>query len=161
MLLGVRRSFIMRRMENTPEIRAEIGARIGEAMVAAGYGQNMASAFARAVGVSPNTVYRWCSGAMVPDFWALEAISRVCRVSIDWIVRGEPSASTSEALDQWRKTPRGASATPAAVAFLRSLPLAGYVASPAFFDLALLAYEQGLTAPEAVAAAKLTTTVKG
>lgn len=139
-----------------PELLRAIGARIHEARIAAGYGDN-ASEFAREIGMAPNSVYRLEAGKMEPKVPTLERISRVCRVSMDWLVRGETTAGATSALDAWRATPRGASASPGAVAFLRSLPLAGYAATPAFFDLALLAYETGLTVsgeePETIAAA--------
>jgi len=146
-------------VEDSPAARRAIGARIGAARAAAGYGAN-ASAFARAIGVAPNTVYRWESGEIVPDVWRLESISRVCRVTMDYIVRGEAAPSATEALEAWRATPRGQTASPAALAFLRSVPLAGYVASPAFFDLLLLAYEQGLSPEEAATAARVTATLR-
>lgn len=142
-----------RTVEDSEATRIAVGRRIAEARAASPFAGN-ASAFARAVGVQPNTVYRWEDGAVVPDIFRLESIARVCRVSSDWLLRGAEDVTAHEALDQWLAGPRGQLAAPGAVRFLRSLPLAGYRPSPQFWDLALIAYESGLSPDDAATAAR-------
>jgi transcriptional regulator with XRE-family HTH domain len=145
-------------VEDTPESRKAIGDRIQRARLSAGY--ENAAEFARHVGVSPNTIYRWERGDVSPDIFRLESVSRVARVSTDWILRGSRQ-DASGPLETWLDTPRGRSASESAKQWLRELPIGGFVPSPAFFDLALLAFEQGLTPEEAVLAARFTESKKG
>jgi transcriptional regulator with XRE-family HTH domain len=140
-------------VEESPENRRAIGARIASARLSAGY--ENASEFARHVGVSPNTIYRWERGEVAPSIWQLESVSRVSRVTTDWILRGSRQ-DASERLDAWLETPRGRSAGEGARAWLRELPIGGFVPSDVFYDLALLAFEQGLSPDEAVVAARFT-----
>lgn len=148
----------MRDVKETPEARAEIGERIQRARVAAGY--TVAAEFARACGVQPNTLYRWERGDIAPDIFRLESIGRAARVSTDWLLRGAPPVAASRVLAAWKASARGASARPAAIAFLEALPLEGYEPSFMFYDLALLAFEQGLSPEAAALAAKFTEGVK-
>ena len=143
----------VRAVEESPENRRAIGARIASARLSAGY--ENASEFARHVGVSPNTIYRWERGEVAPSIWQLESVSRVSRVTTDWILRGSRQ-DASERLDAWLETPRGRSAGEGARAWLRELPIGGFVPSDVFYDLALLAFEQGLSPDEAVVAARFT-----
>lgn len=138
---------------DSPENRAAIGARIAHARLAAGY--ENAAAFAKRVGVTPNTLYRWESGKIVPDIWSLAAIAEVAEVSADWLLfaRERPHA---EELAAWRATARGQLASPPALAFMASVPLKGYRPTDTFFDLLLFAYEQGLDASDAVLGARYT-----
>lgn len=103
-------------------------------------------------------MYRWERGEVVPDIFGLESVARVARVSADWLLRGSVPSRHAEALAEWRKTPRGATASSAAYALLETLPLAGYEPKPAFFDLVLMAIEQGLSPESAVLAARFTET---
>jgi transcriptional regulator with XRE-family HTH domain len=141
-------------VDDTPANRKAIGARIGQARLSAGY--ENAAEFARACNVSPNTVYRWERGEVVPDIFGLESVARVSRVSADWLLRGTVPSRHAAALEEWRKTPRGQTASQAAYALLETLPLAGYEPKPAFFDLVLMAIEQGLPPETAVLAARFT-----
>lgn len=63
----------MHRVEETPEARSQIGGRIARARLEAGIRNK--SAFARAVGVQPNTIYRYETGEIVPDIFKLETIA--------------------------------------------------------------------------------------
>lgn len=146
-------------VEDTPENRAAIGERIARARAAAGL--TNASAFARDIGVVPNTVYRWEKGELAPDIWSLESIASACRVTTDWLLRGVGAGDVADVLLAWKHTPRGASASAEALTFIESVALPGYVPSPTFYDLLLFAFEQGLRGDEAVRAAKTTTTARG
>lgn len=145
-------------MRATPEERraraTEIGARIAAARDAAGY--RNATRFAAAIGADRNSVGRWERGEVVPDALFLEAISRVVRVSADYLLRGETPPEWTSTIATWQATPTGSRASAEALAFVRSLPVAGYVPSLRFLDLALVAFEHGLTPTEAAAAARET-----
>lgn len=141
-------------VEDTPESRKEIAERIRRARLSAGYENT--SEFARLVGVQPNTIYRAESGLNVPDIFTLEGISRVARVTIDSLIRGQEPSRGHKVLQEWLLTPRGASASEAAIAFLEALPLGGYTPTHGFYDLALFAYEQGLSGEDAALAARFT-----
>lgn len=130
-----------------------IGARIRQAREAVGL--HNASEFGRRVGVTPTTVYRWERGAVVPDIFNLADIARVTRTTMEWLVTGEERPENT-ALRDWLETETGKSAPPEAVAFLSSLPLLGYRPSSLFYDLALVAWRNGLTPEEAARAAKVT-----
>ena len=146
-------------VDETADTRAQVGQRIQRARLGAGY--TVAAEFARACGVQPNTVYRWERGDLVPDIFRLEQIATVARVSTDWLLRGDAPSAAPASLEAWRLTPRGQTASSDAMAFLRSLPLGGYEPpSAVFWDLALLAHEQGLTPSDAALAARLTETKK-
>jgi transcriptional regulator with XRE-family HTH domain len=140
-------------VENTPESRQAIGARICQAREAIGLGNR--SEFGRRVGVTPTTVYRWERGAVVPDIFNLYIIARVLRVTMEWLVSGE-ERHDREALQVWLTSPSGQSASPEAISFLTSLPLLGYTPSPLFYELAYVAWKNGLTQSEAARAAKAT-----
>lgn len=143
------------RVDDTPEDRVAIGARIRQAREA--IGEDNASEFARKVGVTPTTVYRWETGGNVPDIFRLLSIARTCRVRMEWLVGGiEPEHR--EAFARWLATPTGlaAQATAGAVPFLEGLPLLGYDPSDAFYDLAFMAYVRGLTPSDAARVAKTT-----
>jgi transcriptional regulator with XRE-family HTH domain len=158
--VSLRRTCTQRTVEavdETPENRKAIGGRIATARLSAGY--ENASEFARHVGVSPNTIYRWERGEVAPSIWQLESVSRVARVTTDWVLRGSREDASAR-LDAWLATPRGRSASEAARIWLRELPIGGFVPSDVFYDLALLAFEQGLSADEAVVAARFTESKK-
>lgn len=140
-------------VEDTAELRAQIAERIREARVAAGY--ENASAFARAISTSPHALYRYERGGVVPSIFMLYDIARVSGVSMEWLVSGaEPDAEP--ALLAWLETPTGRAAPPEAVAFLRGLRLGGFTATGLFYDLALVAWTNGLDASEATLAARAT-----
>lgn len=140
-------------VQNTPEARKEIGERIARARLTAGY--ENAAEFARLVGVQPNTLYRWERGDLVPSIWYLEGVSRIARVSSDWILRGTAEPRL-EILEEWRRTPRGQTATEAQLSFLRALPLEGYTPTLRFYNLALSAIEEGLSPADVALAARVT-----
>ena len=99
---------------------------------------------------------RWERGDGLPDALNIEAISRVCGVSADWLLRGVPPSQASEVFARWRASPRGMTASEVALLFLETLPLGSWTPSLVFYDLALLAFEQGLSQEEAVDAARVT-----
>lgn len=142
--------------EDTLEARVLIGERIREARKACGFAT--AADLADAVGVRQNTLYRYERGELVPSVWVLFRIARETSARMEWLVGGDGAAGPSDtaALEAWIQTPVGQTAAPEAVAFLRALPLRGYVASPLFYDLALTAWRAGLTADEAARAARTT-----
>lgn len=134
-----------------------VGARIAEARERAGIVN--ASAFGRTIGVTPNTVYRYEAGEMLPSFYVLEQIARALAVSLDWLATGrtreapEPPAS----FGSWLTSPVGQTATPAAIEYLRGLPLeAGDEPDATFYDLSFMAFQRGLSRRDAVTAARLT-----
>lgn len=134
-----------------------VGARIAEARDRAGI--TNASAFGRMIGVTPNTVYRYEKGDILPSFYVLEQVARSLAVSLDWLATGrmreapEPPASFAA----WLATPVGQAASPAAVEYLRELPLeVGDEPDAVFYGLAFLAFQRGLTRAEAVTTARLT-----
>lgn len=129
-----------------------IGARIQQARLAAGY--HVQAQFCRAVGTDPPTLHRWERGQMVPGSAHLYEIAKVSRVSMEWLMDGEEHASAE--LLRWLETPKGKAAPPEARSFLAGLPLLGYRPSTLFYDLALVAWEAGLTPDEAARAAKQT-----
>lgn len=140
-------------VEDTKEARRAIGARIRQARLACGL--DNASEFARRVSVTPTTVYRWEAGSVVPSVFTLYDIAAVCGVSMEWLIGGE-EPDTSAVLSAWLDSPSGQSAAPDAIAFLRSMPLLGYEPSPVFYDLAMVAWRNGLSRDEAARAAKAT-----
>jgi transcriptional regulator with XRE-family HTH domain len=140
-------------VEDTPEARQMIGARIRQAREAIGLGN--ASEFGRRVGVTPTTVYRWERGAVVPDVFNLCDIATVTRTTMEWIISGAERPE-NETLRAWLETDEGKVAPPEARAFLESLPLLGYRPVPLFYTLALAAWRNGLTPEDAARAAKVT-----
>lgn len=137
----------------------ELGRRIDDAWERAGFASRAAMVRASALdGSEYNKVARWCRGASIPSVQALAKIATACRVSLDWLVFGaEYSADT---FLRWLETPTGASSSGDARAFLRSLPLHGYVPTLAFYDLAHQAWKLGLTEEDAAQAAKDTERVR-
>jgi transcriptional regulator with XRE-family HTH domain len=71
---------------DTATARVALGARIAQARGAAGY--DNAAEFARQIGVSPNSVYRWERGELAPDVFSIVAIAHVARVSCHWLLTG-------------------------------------------------------------------------
>jgi transcriptional regulator with XRE-family HTH domain len=134
---------------------AAIGARIRESRLAHGMSQTQ---LARAIEVERNSITRWETGAGLPDAINVDRLSRAFGVTADWLLRGVDSPQPRVVLEAWRKTPRGQTASEEALRFLESLPLGRWVPSPAFYDLALLAFEQGLTRDDAIEAARVTLT---
>lgn len=134
----------------TVERRKEIGRRIAQAREGSGW--TNITKFAAAIGSDRNSVGRWERGESVPEAHNLEAIGRITRHSVDWLLRGEVTPEWTALIDAWRRdTPR---ATDAVVGWIRGLPLAGYVPSRRFLDLALTAHEHGLTPEQAVTMAQ-------
>jgi transcriptional regulator with XRE-family HTH domain len=144
--------------QDEERLRHEIGERIALARANAGYSN--ASAFARRVGVDRNTLQRWEKGENAPDALNLAAIVATCNVSADWILRGQVAPAAREVLEAWYQTKRGESAPAEARSFLESLPIGGYTASFLFYDIALTAFEHGLSPEAAAAAARVTTTAR-
>jgi transcriptional regulator with XRE-family HTH domain len=140
--------------EDTPEARTLVGERIREARKACGIAT--AADLADAVGVRQNTLYRYERGELVPSVWVLYRIARETGVRMEWLVSGDSRPEDTAVLEAWLQTPLGQTAPAEAVAFLRALPLSGYVAGSLFYDLALTAWRAGLTADEAARAARTT-----
>jgi transcriptional regulator with XRE-family HTH domain len=134
--------------EERAQRAAEIGARIAQARIGSGW--TNVTRFAAKIGTDRNSVGRWERGEVLPDALSIEAVSRVTRRSADWILRGEASPEWAETIEAWRKGATGSRAPDAAVGFIRSLPLAGYIPSLRFLDLVFLAYEHGLTPDQAL-----------
>jgi hypothetical protein len=88
----------------------------------------------------------------MPEAHNLEAIGRVTRRSIDWILRGEMTPEWSAMLAEWRETATGSRATEEQIGWIRTLPLVGYVPTLLAFDLALMMHERGLTPEQAATA---------
>lgn len=139
--------------EDTPEARRAIGQRIAEARAAIGTAN--ASLFADQLGVRPNTVYRWERGELVPSIFTLYRIAQLAGVTMEWLVGGTETPADPH-LERWIRTPTGQTAPAEALAFLRSLPLRGYVPSDLFWDLALTAWRAGLAPDDASRAARTT-----
>lgn len=130
-----------------------LGDRIRRAREAAGFPNR--TRFAELIEVDRNTVGRWEAGRGLPDAQNVEAISRVCAVSADWLLRGQADEAASAVLAEWRRT-RGQHASDAAMIYLESLPTAGREVTATFYDLSLIAHEQGLSVAEAAEAARVT-----
>ena len=64
-----------------------IGGRIRLAWTNAGFEKG--AAFARAIGVTPTTLYRYQSNTCAPSIWALQRIARCANVRMEWLVTGE------------------------------------------------------------------------
>ncbi len=145
---------VVRDPEYEKQRAVEIGARIRLARENAG--MSNATKFAKDADVDRNSVGRWEKGVVMPDLLNIETVARLTRVSIGWLISGESSPEWSQMIDEWKKTqPR---ATDAAVSFLRSLPVSGYVPSTTFLDIALLAFEKGLTPGEVMQIGRETVT---
>lgn len=130
----------------------ELGRRIDEAWARAGFASR--AAMFRDSGLSDyNQLARWCKGIAVPEVRSLALIAERCQVSLDWLVFG--AEATSPALLDWLDTPTGKQAPDEAKRFLRSLPLHGYKASAAFYDLAYQAWKLGLARDSPELAAQL------
>jgi transcriptional regulator with XRE-family HTH domain len=130
-----------------------LGTRIQQARLAMGF--NNQAEFCRRVGVQAETLYRWERGRVAPDAFNLYEVARLLNVSMEWLVAGEKRAE-NPALAEWLDSPKGRAASPDARAFLASLPIGGYRTAPLFYDLALVAYEAGLSREETVRAAAQT-----
>lgn len=139
--------------DETKAKREMLGARIQQARIAAGF--TVQQRFCEAVNVRPPTLHRWERGQNVPDAFNLYEIARVCGVSMEWLVTGASAASSDE-LERWKETPTGRSAPAEAVAFLASLPLLGHEPSVLFYDLAFVAWQNGLDREDAARAARAT-----
>jgi hypothetical protein len=122
-------------------VAVEVGRRIDEAWARAGFGSR--AAMVRASGLPDyNQVARWCQGKALPALMSIAAIAKACEVSLDWLVFG--ADGTPATFMAWLETPAGISAPDEARRFLRSMPLHGYRASLAFYDLAYQAWTHGL-----------------
>lgn len=133
------------------DFEALLAKRISQARLMRGY--ENASEFARLLGVAPNTVYRWERGEVTPQAYQVVAIARAAGVTTDWLLLGQAD-DVSHDLARWLETPRGKSATPEAIAWMQRVPVTGFRPSDMFFDLALLAFERGLTPEDAAAVAR-------
>lgn len=76
----------------SPRPRAPRSLLLGKALARArmGAGHENASAFARAMSLAPNTVYRIEAGKICPGADTLMAWALACHVSLDTMVRGVP-----------------------------------------------------------------------
>jgi transcriptional regulator with XRE-family HTH domain len=140
-------------VDDTPELRRMIGARIQQARLAVGH--HVKAEFCRQVGTDGPTLHRWETGQNIPEALNLYEVARVCGVSMEWLIAGQ-TREDSTIFAEWKDTPTGKTAPPEAMAFLQGLPLLGYRPSLAFYDLALTAWKHGLSREEAVRAAKTT-----
>lgn len=126
---------------DTRPLQSEIGRRIDEAWKAAGYAAR--ADMIRATGLpDANQVHVWARGAALPRIDGLIAIAEVCGVSLDWLCRG--AEETPAAYLEWLDAPDGVAASEEARRFLRSLPVHGYRATVAFYELAHAAWRHGL-----------------
>ena len=144
-------------MKETPETRAAIGPRIKRARLQAGF--STAMAFADALEVNRNTVYRWERGELIPDIFTLHSIEMVTGASMAWIVSGVQRRTQARptGLTDWLKTPIGMKASKEAIAFLEGAPVDMYPhVDSSFYDYLFLAYEQKLSPQDAVLAAAFT-----
>lgn len=123
------------------ELARLIGQRIDEAWPRAGF--HSRAEMIRASGVKDsNQAHKWALGKNLPRVDGLAAIAQTCKVSIDWLVFG--FEETPPAYWTWAESASGSAAPEDARRFLRALPLKGYKASPAFYDLAFQAWKLGL-----------------
>lgn len=135
----------------------ELGRRIDRAWKMAGFASR--GAMFRASDLpGENQLAIWCRGESVPHVKSLAEIATVCRVSLDWLVFG--AEHKPDTFLRWLETPTGSSSSGDARAFLRSLPLHGYVPSLAFYDLCYQGWKLGLTEEDAAQAAKDTERVR-
>lgn len=112
------------------------------------------SALARAMGTTPKTIYALREGKHAPDIFTLYLLARETGRDMEWFVSGA-ELTTEPVLVTWAAE-RAAKNQPVpddALAFLRALRLRGARPSPVFYNLALVAFENGLTPAEAVVAA--------
>jgi DNA-binding XRE family transcriptional regulator len=137
-------------VNDTPENRSALGRRIAEARSAAGYMNK--SEFARLVGIQGPTLHRWEKGQIAPEIWNLHEVARLTHVSMEWLMSGA-LVENRQVLEQWLI---GRTITPEARSFLEGLSLSGYEPSPAFYDLAYVAWQHGLSPAEATRAARVT-----
>lgn len=150
---------MLRPMDDTPEARKAIGARIEKARL--GSGHENASLFARKCGVTPNTLYRWESGEVVPTVFNLASIAEESGVQEGWLLRGDEAViADNPVLREWLARPRNAHLSPAAVAFLENLPLNGAAPTLVLYDYALVCFEQGLNHADAALASRYTSAKK-
>lgn len=139
----------------SPAVRAlakEIGRRIDRAWELAGY-ESRAHMIREAGLTDRNQGHVWARGDALPRVDLLAQVAAACRVSLDWLILG--AEYTPPAFVEWLETPTGHGADDEAKRFLRSLPLHGYTASTAFYDLAYQAWKLGLAkekTPEQIAA---------
>jgi len=131
----------------------EIGRRINEARLAAGY--ETIEGFAIATGTNLRLMRRYLKGEMMPGVRALMRVAETCEVSLDWLVLGHEDMPS--VFLEWLASPIGKTAPEPARRYLRSLPIRGYKPSLAFYDMALLSWQRGLSAEQAVTAARTTT----
>lgn len=124
-----------------------VGERIRRARTEAGI--TNASEFARAIGVQPNSVYRYERGEQLISSEILTRVAMVTGRSMEWLM-AESSEPTGLALVSWLETPTGRSATPDEVAWLRRVDPEGLLPNHTFFDLLLSARRHGLGAQDAV-----------
>lgn len=117
------------------------------------------SELARDFGVAPNTLYRICNGENLPSIHLLWQIARATGKPMDWFVSGE-EAPAEPALVSWAaaRAARNEPVPPAAMRWLRGLTLYGASPTPVFYDLALVAWQNGIPAEQAVSIAKNTET---
>lgn len=144
--------------EETAEERQAIGRRIHQARIASA--QDNASAFAREIGVQPNSVYRYERGEQTPSVPVLAKIAAATGRTMEWLATGAED-TTDEVYLRWLDTPIGGTASVAARRFLETLPIAGYEVSLRFYDLALAAFDHGMSQHETVRASSLTGKARG
>lgn len=72
-----------------PSIRGEIGGRV---RVARRLAELCARELAEQLGRNASTVYRWEYGLRTPSFEDLEAVARITRVDLAWLLTGQGEA---------------------------------------------------------------------
>lgn len=141
-----------RKTRKKDPLAPEIGKRINQAWRDAGF-ETLAS-FVHSTRIDPRLMSRYLAGDVMPGVRPLMRVAEVCRVSLDWLVLGTEEASP--ALLEWLETPIGKSAPEPARRYLRALPIRGYRPSLQFYDMTFLGWQNGLTAEDAVTAARTT-----
>ncbi len=130
--------------------RVAVGARMLEART--DVGMLNASEFARAIGVAPNSVYRYERGEQLPSGEVLLRVAKATGRTVEWLLEGAPTVAT-EALAAWRSSATGQSATEEEFSWIARVDLAGHAPTAVFYDILLSARRHGLAAPDAVKAA--------
>lgn len=105
------------------------------------------------MGTTPKTIYALRDGVHAPSIFSLYLFARATGRSMEWFLTGEETP-VGPVFEEWTRT-RGA-IDDEARAFLLSLNLRGRRPSLVFYDYALIAFRNGLTAADATSAASAT-----
>ena len=130
------------------EDRTDIGSRIKEARLAAGFNRNQ---LARRLGTSWALVNQWENGKTTPSLKSLRRIADELGVDTDRLL-GTPSAKPNEAFEEYLRVYLPDDLTPEEIAWLQSAPAAGEQLSPdayAAIVRALRGNRRGLSEPVA------------